>query len=335
MTVANLSQEQINERYENLPDILKETLWSAATAKRIWQLGQFYHLSDEKISLVARITGQILMGFVLLEKMSSEIQEILGIDTRVAQAISKELHQRIFSSLQEEISKAYSPIVVIPEIKLPAEPEVKPEIKTEKENAPKPLEIKSETVMGPAVLPKTPMIPTSPIISAPIIPTADAVSEKPSDKTLDKPFILHHETEAKSVGEKQRVSFPTTNWFQKSTSAEKREKPWTPASPVKIELETFNQKPEEKKEPVTAKTEAPKQRIVHYREAEISTPFGKTETPPRRIEMPIPAAIKTEAPKPKEPKAVSFDSFEVIKGKENEVGLEGNTINLKNNKQLQ
>ena len=114
MKVVNLSQEQIDERYENLPKTIKETFWAASTAQRIWRLGQFYHLSDEKISLLSQIVGQVLIGFILPEDVASEIQETIGIDTRIAQAINNEVRQRIFSPLHEELSKIYNPILGSP-----------------------------------------------------------------------------------------------------------------------------------------------------------------------------------------------------------------------------
>ena len=353
--MLKIPRQQVLERWDTLPDNLKEALFSESNSGIVWQIGTLNHLPEEKISMMATIVGDVIFGFLHPDDLTREIQESLNLNYQIANSISHEINRKIFEPIRIALEKVYSPVSAMPfgaaqskqEIKTPVESEIKPEPrageaeKTEASSAKpklfgeiqdKPAEIKQGIEPKPAPLPTAPTIPTIPtipVIPAPPIPTAPVSVKKSFDENPDKPFMIHQEAEPRPIAEKRNTTMPTINWF-------KKEKPrQMPEMPTKIELETFNQKPEEKKEPVTAKTEAPKQRIVHYREAEISTPFGKTETPPRRIETPIPAAIKTEAPKPKEPKAVSFDSFEVIKGKENEVGLEGNTINLKNNKQLQ
>lgn len=186
----------------------------------------------------------------------------------------------------------------------------------------------------------------------------------PKPISAEQPFIIHQETEAKTVTEKKKAAMPSMGWF-------KKEQPKAPQSQVKVELETFGPKIEEKKEPAVSKTEAPKQRIIHYRDVEIPTPFGKVqsepfkspeeqpgkEIAPRKIETP---AVKPEPPKPfdaiqtkpeppepvtpaapmapaakpepsaksTEPTIINLDSFGVSTEK-NEVKLEGNTINLK------
>ena len=57
----------------------------------------------------------------------------------------------------------------------------------------------------------------------------------------------------------------------------------------------------------------------------ISTPFGKA--PNRPFSKP-----EDSLPKPVKPAITSIDAFEKTKREESEVRLEGNTINLKNNK---
>ena len=349
--MLQISRQQVLERWGDLPDNLKEALFSESSSGIVWQIGALNHLPEEKISIMATIVGDVIFGFLHSDDLAREIQESLNLNSQIANSISHEINRKIFAPIKIDLEKIYSPISAMPfgaaqsrpETKPPAEPfgdaQGKPEteIKIEKESAPKPLEIKPETATKPAVFstimeaqkdptakPETPIIPVAPIVSTP----------------QDKPFILHQETEAKPVGGKQRTSSPAVSWFQKamptgklfSAAQGRPEKPGTPASPVKIELEVFGQKTEpfgaaqgKEKEPVSAKTEAPKQRIVHYRETEISTPFGKA--PNRPFSKP-----EDSLPKPVKPAITSIDAFEKTKREESEVRLEGNTINLKNNK---
>jgi hypothetical protein len=339
--MLKIPRQRVLERWDTLPDNLKEALFSESNSSIVWQIGTLNHLSEEKISIMATIVGDVIFGFLHPDDLTREIQETLNLNPKIANSISREINRKIFAPLRSDLEKIYSPVTIMPEIKLPTKPEV--EAKIEKEIEPKPLveikpeaEIKPKIEIKPEVEPKPAPLPTIPPVPAPTIPPTTIPSEKP--------FILQQETEPKPVGEKKRVSPPIIGWF-------KKEKPRPAAeAPIKVELEIFGQKAEEKKEPIVAKTEAPKQKVIHYREVEMPTPFGKAqgepfgkpgiqppkETQPPKTEVPMPPAIEAEKPvlpqeetepqeevkpqeepaKPEEPKVISLDSFEVVKGKD-------------------
>ncbi|OGD25054.1 hypothetical protein A2819_00890 [Candidatus Azambacteria bacterium RIFCSPHIGHO2_01_FULL_40_24] len=324
------SQQQISERWDILPISLREALCSPEYGKIIWRIGIEHHLDDRKIGIIAGIAGYIVYGFLHSDDLAREIQESLNLNSQIANSISHEINRKIFAPIKIDLEKIYSPISAMPFGATRDRPEIYPPTKAE----PKPAVFPADTEVQkiPAIKLEIPISPAAPVISAPIVPTAVVPVEKPLDKTQDKPFILHRETEAKPVGEKQQISSPAVSWFQKAMPTGRRaapldgqEKPKAPEKPVKIELETFGPKIEKKKEPVSAKTEAPKQRIVHYRETEISTPFGKAQNRPF-------SKLEDSLPKPVKPAITILDAFEKTEREESEVRLEGNTINLKNNK---
>ncbi|MDP3052730.1 MAG: hypothetical protein Q8N22_02090 [bacterium] len=338
--MLQISRQQVLERWDTLPDNLREALFSEINANIVWQIGTLNHLSEEKISTMAMIVGDVIFGFLHPDDLAREIQEALNLNPQIVNPISHEINRKIFAPLRTDLEKVYSPASAMTEIKPTIKSE--PETKVEKEIEFKPSGLRPEATTKPIEitdLPKAAQLPKTEIQPPKIEPV---ISPKPI--SAEQPFIIHQETETKAFTEKKKTTMPTMGWFKKESSK-------TPESPIKVELETFGQKIEEKKEPVVAKTEAPKQRIIHYREVDIPTPFGKTqgdpfgkqreqpqkEIAPQKIETPI---IKPELPKPITPSAppvINLDSFSVARENKNpnEVKLEGNTINLKNNKQLQ
>ncbi len=106
-----LSLEKVVQRYNALSQELKSEILSYANAEDIFRIGSNNHFSPEKISLIALVTGRVLMGFLHTDDVQKELQEILMIDNRIANSIYQELDRKIFSRLKDEIREVYDPIV--------------------------------------------------------------------------------------------------------------------------------------------------------------------------------------------------------------------------------
>ncbi len=354
MDYSLLTEQQLQKKHDSLPDKLKELLTSENTIETVRQISRSHYLDEERSLIFEQLIGLVILGFLSVEELSQEIQKNLLLNPKHASELANDINRKIFEPIKSDLEKNYNPVMELPETKPTIKPG--PEAKVEKEIAFKPAEPRPEAAPKPieiTELPKTAGLPKTEVQ-----PTKAKPNIPPTPIPTEKPFIIHQETKAKAVTERNKTLMPTMGWFRKESSK-------APESPIKVELETFGPKIEEKKEPAIAKTEAPKQRMVHYREVEVPTPFGKSfnetqgkpatqplkETPPQKIEMPVvkpefpkpitpitPAApaTKPEPPaKPAGPTFINLDSFSVTREnkKPNEVKLEGNTINLKNKPQ--
>lgn len=342
--MLQLTEQQIQKRFDSLPKNIRDALTSEINTQTILQICQSHYLDEEKTSIIEQLAGLTLLGFVSQEEIKREISENLNLKHKHSEDIAREIDRKIFAPIRMDLEKIYSPVSAMPEIKPPTkrpEPEVKieleKEIKIEKDG----IKIEKEPEPKPAPFP---IAPTTPTIPTPVVPTTPVPAEKP--------FILQQETEAKPVGEKKRGAPPIIGWFRKAMPTGRQEKP---EPPIKVELETLGPKIEERKEPIVAKTEAPKQKVIHYREVEMPTPFGKpfgkaqgeaqgepfgkpAAQPPKETQPPkpaMPAATKTEPPKPfddtqgkpfgetqgkpEEPKVISLDSFEAVEEKDKQL----------------
>lgn len=105
----NLSMVTLIKKFNVLPKKLRDSLFSYRNAEIIFRAGRNNHLSDEKISLLSRIAGRVLMGFVHMEDFQKEIELGLSIDTRIASVLTKEMEDKIFYSVSSDISDVYEP----------------------------------------------------------------------------------------------------------------------------------------------------------------------------------------------------------------------------------
>lgn len=141
------SVKDASQRYKTLPLNIKNAIMSYATAEDIFRTGTVNHLSDEKISSLATITGQVLMGLIHFDDIEKTIQETLNIDGRLATQLNQILNEKIFSRFRNEIRDIYDPIIT------PVDAEVVPENK-KTETVTIPLETLSEDkLIGEKILP--------------------------------------------------------------------------------------------------------------------------------------------------------------------------------------
>lgn len=100
-------KEQLWKIYENLPEELKEAIFSEETANNIGRVCEENKISEEKISEVARYTGHVLTGLL----PPSEFQEILEIELKleseIAKKVSFEINRYIFRPVKESLKLLY------------------------------------------------------------------------------------------------------------------------------------------------------------------------------------------------------------------------------------
>ena len=89
------------ERWDTLPQNLKEAIFSPANADIIWKFCENNHVTEEKIRVIATVGGDVLMGFLHPdpEDVAREIEERAKIPKPLALDIARELERKIFLPL--------------------------------------------------------------------------------------------------------------------------------------------------------------------------------------------------------------------------------------------
>ena len=254
-----LPPEQVNQRYKSLPQNLKNEIFSYANAEDVFRIGGSNHFSDEKISLVAMVTGRIIMGFVHPDDITKELQKAVNVDNRIAITVGQELSKKIFSRLRDDIRQVYDPITepigekVVEEktISLEAiggEKGKEQKVKIEKVEAEKPTDLSAKA----------------------------AAAETPPAKS-GEPLVLFKEKTVNLPTSKQKKPF---KGFDFPFSFMKSKAPSTSPTKVKIEIpdtEAISGAPPSLRLR-RAREEKEKKRIVHYSELRTPlSPFGKPE----------------------------------------------------------
>ncbi len=300
--MLKLSKAQIDDRLDSLSPVLKKALFSWDTARKINLICRF--LKVEKVTVVADLVGEVLLGFLSIDDFPSRLAaDLPELSPQTINSLAQRIKTEIFNPIREEIIKNYSPVVA--EIKKPP-PVVKklPEVK--KPEAKKPIVEKPSEVKKPAKLPGPPKItpakikkppkfslkkllqikltPVKPEPKKPLVlfkrkPKIKAAPKlkpkvpvtvpigKPEVKPEVKPFMLVTERKPKIKTPKRK---PIYFWFREKPVVKPEEK-----IEAKVELkEEELKKPEEIIERVEIKPK--KKKIVRYERPRITpSPFGK------------------------------------------------------------
>lgn len=100
-------QPQIEERYEKLPEVLKEAMFSPENADLMFEVGKKFGLAIDKIGYMAEETGYVILGFTKPEEFITELEENLDIDSEKAEEVAAEINHRVFLPLREALKQTY------------------------------------------------------------------------------------------------------------------------------------------------------------------------------------------------------------------------------------
>ena len=100
------TEEQLFARWDTLPESLREALFSETNSDFLWKTCEDEHLPEEKINVVAKVMGYVLLGFIHPEDVARELKERLNLDPKSAKTIEDALKGRIFTPLAADLSTA-------------------------------------------------------------------------------------------------------------------------------------------------------------------------------------------------------------------------------------
>lgn len=274
--MIEISREQLSRRYESMPQDLREALFSAESDELIWTIGDLHHLSDDKKSELARVVGDVIMGFIHIDDMANQITLDLMIDARLAKTLAQEITTKVLNPVLEEIKENYQPPMAMTDIIKPEffeAPEIEigptvgfsPELK-DGETGEKFAELKEKIQKGIA---QEEELTTSEVLqpkSQPIFGTSEVGNMEQA------PAIIHKETELSSASSGARKTLGGIFGFLKKQPEEKPGQ-----SAVVAEVQIGQEQKEQKKETEPREKELPveksvtpsleqsiPERIVHY-----------------------------------------------------------------------
>jgi hypothetical protein len=312
--IEKITEQELQKRFNSLPDALKNALDSASNLNIANQICKNHHLVDEeKMLIVQQICGFVMFGFIHYYDIADEINGFLELNNpKLAQSIAKELEVKIFIQLKSELEKNYEPLPDITPaatqlVEITKKPEPTPITPAEPpriiEEVKKPTSLAGLTAPKPTAPPSapTPAPPAPPPVKSPSTQLGASRVEPPVVSRVE-PVFIHKEAEFKPITPKP--GFHLEIPIPKPPAAPK------PAvlEPAKIEVgPSLSGKLPGAAQPIKppiGRTEVSIPRVIHYSQwkTSLEKPSGKPEPVPLSqlsaisIPKPPPATHRVEPP---------------------------------------
>lgn len=102
-----LTPEQLKEKYQKLPDDVREALYSESVANSILTIGESNNIDQYKITELADEVGLVMYGITNPKNFISNLSSRLGTDITIARKIAEEVNSQIFSKVRESLKKIH------------------------------------------------------------------------------------------------------------------------------------------------------------------------------------------------------------------------------------
>lgn len=169
------TQEQLREKYNKLPEELKDAIFSEDVARAIRNISQKYKLPIDKTGELASEVGDVFLGITHPRDFTGNLAQRLRTDQLTTRNIAEDVNKEIFSPVRESLKKLHSEKE---EEDAPKIPEKEPAAPGMTEHpAPITPAAPPKTAFSDVLPPRT--FPSAPTPSAPITPPSPAPSKTP------------------------------------------------------------------------------------------------------------------------------------------------------------
>src|SRR3989344_2471191 len=113
--MEQIPREQMLKRYYLLPKSVQNALFDEKTSDTIHKTCLIRD-AETHTSMVAKLTGRVLLGYLRPELFALEIQKETGVDMQKAQLVAHDLDMEIFSAVRLELKELYPPTIQTPTV---------------------------------------------------------------------------------------------------------------------------------------------------------------------------------------------------------------------------
>lgn len=294
-----VSKSIVLQRWDMLPDNLREGLSSEENSSFLERLAKSENLPANKFKIFSKLAGYVMLGFIHPDDLGKELQDNLHVPFQTAKNIETALKEKVFNLYSEDLQKIYSPPVAEKGLS-----SVPGSLTEGPRGIPRPVLLKETP--GPTILRKEEVfikssvpLPASQGIPKPIPRPQNALIPRPAGAVPPKSPVLSPFTFEKE----ERPLAPPSGFRLGGVprpSMANTAKPPTPPRPARVELGG-----EEIKKPAAPESKIVGREPIHYSEPKsVFMPQMGTPKPPLAATPPFPPpqSRKIEVPLPSFPR---------------------------------
>ena len=101
------TKDQIWELYEQLPEELKDAIFSEKTADEIYMACDKNNVEKEKIPKVAKLTGNVMLGILPVQEFRIALEKEIALESETAKNVFSQIHRFVFFPVRNELNQLY------------------------------------------------------------------------------------------------------------------------------------------------------------------------------------------------------------------------------------
>jgi hypothetical protein len=106
--MENNNTNNLFQRYRNLPDDLKEALWSVDSYESLQAIGRQLNLHVDQLGIVADATGRVILGLDRPDDFGRNLSgRLTDLSPAAINQIVSEVNRRIFARIRESLKQAH------------------------------------------------------------------------------------------------------------------------------------------------------------------------------------------------------------------------------------
>jgi len=106
--MQDYTEEQIGQMYDNLPEDLKEAIFSVDMSEIVEKIGKENQLNIEQVGNLANETGMVMLGVTHPNEFIANLADRLEVDKERARVMAGEINEQIFKPVRESIRKIHN-----------------------------------------------------------------------------------------------------------------------------------------------------------------------------------------------------------------------------------
>jgi len=218
--MPELTREEKIKIFEKLPKELQNLMQSEDTGAFLLYLGKKYNLTNEKVRLLSKLVGDVILGIIQITSLAQEISAKITADPQIAMNLAQELYTDLLAPAMKSLS---TPIPTHQEMAVgtptPAQrgvgatPIPSTDRYREPTSGPEVVDLRKAPIMSPPPIQVPPPLPVKPAppltFTKPVEPLK--LIPKPAPPLIEaEPHLPAYTPKGFSTGEHVKVSPPPT-----------------------------------------------------------------------------------------------------------------------------
>lgn len=104
----NYTEDQIKEKYDSLPEDVRQAITSSEMEERIFEIARKNGVQIDESAELIRITGLVMLGLENKSDFVSMVQDALSVDFQKAQDIVVAINEQVFNSIRDSLKKIHN-----------------------------------------------------------------------------------------------------------------------------------------------------------------------------------------------------------------------------------